>query len=66
MSNFPDSIYAVESIPKRKLTVDRLADAIRFTASEAIKSEAAKLGKNISKENGAADCARLIANCIAR
>jgi len=52
-------------IPKRKLTVDRLADAIRFTASEAIKSEAAKLGKNISTENGAADCAQVIADCMA-
>ena len=52
-------------IPKNKLTDDNLADAIRFTASEAIQSEAAKLGKNVAKENGAADCARIIADCMA-
>jgi sterol 3beta-glucosyltransferase len=51
-------------IPKSKLTADRLADAIRFATSEAIKSEAAKLGKLIALENGAADCARVIADCI--
>lgn len=53
-------------IPKRKLTADRLADAIRFTASEAIKSEAAKLGEKIATESGAIDCARVIADCMAR
>ena len=47
-------------IPKRKLTSDRLADAIRFANSEVVKSEAVKLGKNIAAENGAADCARVI------
>lgn len=53
-------------IPKRKLTADRLADAIRFTTSEAIKSEAAKLGEKIATESGAIDCARVIADCMAR
>jgi sterol 3beta-glucosyltransferase len=48
-------------IPRSKLTADRLADAIRFVNSRTIQDEAAKLGKNIAKENGAADCARVIA-----
>jgi sterol 3beta-glucosyltransferase len=52
-------------IPRSKLTADRLAGAIRLATSEAIQSEAAKLGKSIAAENGAADCARVIAACMA-
>lgn len=53
-------------IPKRKLTVDSLAEAIRFAASKEIQSESTKLGKNIAAENGAANCARVIADSMAR
>jgi sterol 3beta-glucosyltransferase len=53
-------------IPKRKLSADSLADAIRYATSEAVVVAAAKLGARIATENGAADCARVIADCRTR
>lgn len=51
-------------ITKSKLTVSSLTDAIEFVSTEKVQNAARELGKNIASENGAADCAKIIARCL--
>jgi sterol 3beta-glucosyltransferase len=47
-------------IPRRKLTVDNLTDAIRFVMAKEVKEAAKELGFKIQGENGAEAAARVI------
>jgi len=47
-------------IYRKKLSADKLASAIQFALSDEIVRNAQTLGKNISTENGAKDCAKVI------
>jgi len=51
-------------IPKKKLSANKLADAIRFTLNDKIIANAETLGKNIATENGAMECAKIIVKCL--
>ncbi|MCX7745274.1 MAG: glycosyltransferase [Clostridia bacterium] len=53
-------------IPKKELSADKLADAIRFALTDKIVANAKTLGKNIAAENGAMECAKIIVNCLER
>lgn len=53
-------------IPKKELSSDRLADAIKFALTDKIVSNAKTLGKKIATENGAMECARIIMKCLDR
>jgi len=53
-------------VPRKKLTVENLAEGIRGMQSEGIKSNAYTLGKNIQLENGARDAARYIDTFLQR
>lgn len=53
-------------IPKKELSVDKLSEAFQFALTETIVENAKALGRNISTENGAKDCAKVIADCLAR
>ncbi|WP_069999196.1 glycosyltransferase [Cellulosilyticum sp. I15G10I2] len=51
-------------IPKKELSSDRLADAIKFALSDKIVANARSLGKKIASENGAVECAKIIVECL--
>jgi sterol 3beta-glucosyltransferase len=51
-------------IPRRKLTAENLAEAIRFALSQEVKDAAKGLGSRIQTENGAKAAARVVMNCI--
>lgn len=53
-------------IPKKDLTSNKLADAIRFALTDQIVANAKILGKNIATENGALECAKIIMKCLER
>lgn len=53
-------------IPKKELSSDRLADAIRFALTDKIIANAETLGKKIATENGAMECAKIIVKCLER
>ncbi|MCA1012041.1 glycosyltransferase [Halobacillus halophilus] len=53
-------------VPRKKLTVENLAEGIREMQGEGIKSNAYTLGKNIQLENGAGDAARYIDSFLQR
>jgi sterol 3beta-glucosyltransferase len=53
-------------IPKRELSVDKLAEAFRFALSDNIIANAKSLGRNIATENGAMECAKIILDCLER
>lgn len=51
-------------IPRKKLTSEKLADAIRFALSDEIKNAAKELGRKIQSENGAESAARVVVGCV--
>ena len=51
-------------IPKKELNAERLAEAIQFALTDQIVKNAETLGKNIASENGAFECAKIIAGCV--
>lgn len=51
-------------IPRKKLTSEKLTDAIQFALSEKIKSAAKELGRKIQSENGARTAARIVIECV--
>lgn len=53
-------------IPRRKLTVERLADAIRFVLKSEVREAAKVLGEKIQAENGVEAAAKIITDVIAR
>lgn len=53
-------------IPKKELSADKLADAIRFALTDKIVANAEALGKNIATEKGAMECAKTIIECLER
>jgi sterol 3beta-glucosyltransferase len=53
-------------IPRRKLTAENLADAIKFVSAKEIKEAAKNLGLRIQSENGAETAAKIIINCLSR
>jgi sterol 3beta-glucosyltransferase len=61
-----DLRVGAKPIPKKKLSVDKLADAIKFALTDKIVSNAKTLGKNIATENGAMECAKIIVKCLER
>lgn len=52
------------AIPRKKLTIEGLAQAILASQTEAIKVAASKLGEKIRAENGAEDAARAICQVL--
>lgn len=57
---------AAKPIPKKNLSSDKLADAIRFALTDKIVANAKTLGKKIATENGAKECAKIIVKCLER
>ena len=53
-------------IYRKNLTADKLAGAIEFALSDNIVANAKTLGKNITTENGAMECAKIIVKCLER
>ena len=53
-------------IHKKKLTADRLAEAIDFALTDTVKAKSEALGNTIVQENGAMQCAKVIVNCLTR
>jgi sterol 3beta-glucosyltransferase len=53
-------------IPRKKLTAERLSDAIKFALESNIKDASIDLGIKIQSENGAETAARTIINCLER
>lgn len=51
-------------IYKKNLTANKLAEGINFALNKDIVSNAKVLAENIKNENGAADCAKIIANML--
>ena len=51
-------------IPKKELSAEKLADAIRFALTDEIVKSADALGKKIATENGAMACAETILKCL--
>jgi sterol 3beta-glucosyltransferase len=51
-------------IPRKKLNVERLSDAINESLSDEIPSKARDLGKKIQSEDGAGNAAKMILECI--
>jgi sterol 3beta-glucosyltransferase len=51
-------------IPRKKLTGEKLSEAISFALREEIKENARILGLNIQSEDGAATAAKIITNCV--
>ena len=52
-------------IPRKKLTVEKLADGIQFALSNEVKDRAKELGMKIQNENGAEAAVRVVINCLA-
>ncbi len=59
-----DLNVASKPIYRKKLSADRLVEAITYALNEDIKKNAEKLAKNIATENGALDCAKVIYGTI--
>lgn len=55
-----------EPIYRKNLTSDKLSSAIQFALKDDIIQNAKTLSKNISTENGAKDCAKIIADYLER
>jgi sterol 3beta-glucosyltransferase len=55
---------ASKPIPRKNLTAEKLADAIKFVLTRQIKEAAKDLGKKIQGENGASAAAKIIIGCI--
>lgn len=55
---------AAKSIPRKKLTTDKLSRAIRFALTDEVKDAAKDLGIALQSENGAETAAKIIANCF--
>lgn len=53
-------------VPFKKLTADTLADAIHSALQKETVAKARALAASIATENGARDCARVIADCLER
>ncbi|NWJ48815.1 MAG: glycosyltransferase family 1 protein [Chloroflexi bacterium] len=53
-------------IPRKKLTAEKLAEAISFALTKEIKDAAKELGMKIQGENGAEAAAQIISNCVAQ
>ena len=51
-------------IPRKKLTADRLADAIQFALSKEVNEAAKELGRKVQSENGAEVAARVVMECV--
>lgn len=51
-------------VPKKRLTAENLADAIRFALREEVKTKARHLGEKINAERGAAAAASVILDCL--
>jgi len=51
-------------IPRKTLTAEKLADAIRFVLTKEIKDAAKVLGAKIQSENGALAAAKIIIDCV--
>jgi len=51
-------------IPRKKLTADKLSDAIQFVLTKEIKDAAQELGIKIQSENGAETATKIISNCL--
>lgn len=61
-----DLRVGAKPIPKKELSVDKLAEAFQFALSDKIIENAKTLGKNIATENGAKECAKIIVDCLER
>lgn len=55
---------AAKPIPKKELSSDKLADAIKFALTDKVVANARTLGQNIATENGAMECAKIIVKCL--
>jgi sterol 3beta-glucosyltransferase len=53
-------------IPRKKLTVEKLSDAIQFVLSKETKDAARELGIKIQSETGAETAAKIITDCLAQ
>lgn len=53
-------------VPKRKLTVARLASALAYALGDDVRRTANALGQKLQRENGAEVAARVIINCLER
>lgn len=51
-------------IPIKKLTVENLVERLEYIDLEKIRNQAKKLGEKIAQENGARDCANVIASLL--
>jgi sterol 3beta-glucosyltransferase len=51
-------------IPRKKLTAEKLSDAIKCVSAKEIKDAAKDLGTKIQSENGAETAAKIIINCL--
>jgi sterol 3beta-glucosyltransferase len=51
-------------IPRKKLTAEKLAQAIRLVMGEEMRKKARALGEKIRAENGAAEAAQVILNAV--
>lgn len=51
-------------LPFKKLSAERLADAIRYATRPGVRAEAAALGRRTAEERGARDCALVIARAM--
>jgi sterol 3beta-glucosyltransferase len=52
------------AIPRKKLTADKLSQAINFILTREIKDTAKDLGMKIQSENGSATAAKIIIHCL--
>jgi len=57
-----DLCVAAKPIPIKTLNSDNFAEAINYALQDKIAANAKALGKNIATENGARDCAKIIAD----
>ncbi len=53
-------------IPKKELSSDKLADAIRYALTDKIVENSKSLGKKLASENGALECAKIVLECLKR
>ena len=56
---------SAKPIPRKKLTVEKLSDAIQLVLTKETKRAAKELGIKIQSETGAATAAKIIADCLA-
>jgi sterol 3beta-glucosyltransferase len=55
---------ASKPVPRKNLTAEKLADAIKFVLTKEIKDTAKDLGAKIQGENGASSAAKIIIDCV--